>query len=315
MLSGIRLSVAFLLLAYFLGCGSSGSNTSNSNGNSGGVTPTPPSSTLPQHIVVIIFENQDYVDVIGNPAMPFFNRLATQYGLATQFYANTHPSIGNYFFLTTGENPTNNDDSYNGTFSGDNVARQLAAAGKTWKVYAESLPSVGYTGEDVYPYIKHHNPFAYLTDVIGTAQAANIVPFSQFTTDLNNNSLPSYALVVPDNLHNGHDCSNGGQTCPASEHLANIDSWLSANFSGPMQNASFVQNSVLILTFDESATDNRNGGGRIPTVLAGGPIKAGYQSTTMYQIPSLLKFTLNTLGVSNVPGSGANAPGMAEFLK
>jgi len=30
----------------------------------------------------------------------------------------------------------------------DNVVRELVAAGKTWKAYAESLPSVGYLGGD-----------------------------------------------------------------------------------------------------------------------------------------------------------------------
>ena len=48
-------------------------------------------------------ENHSYSSVIGNAAMPYLNRLASQYGLATQYYANTHPSIGNYFMLTTGQ--------------------------------------------------------------------------------------------------------------------------------------------------------------------------------------------------------------------
>jgi len=34
--------------------------------------------------------------VIGTTAMPYFNGLISKYGLATQYYASTHPSIGNY---------------------------------------------------------------------------------------------------------------------------------------------------------------------------------------------------------------------------
>ena len=38
------------------------------------------------------------------------------------------------------------DDSFSGPVSQDNIVRELIAAGKSWKSYAEGLPSVGYTG-------------------------------------------------------------------------------------------------------------------------------------------------------------------------
>lgn len=95
--------------------------------------------------------------------------------------------------LTTGQVVTV-DDSFQQTVSADNIVRQLVGAGKTWKSYAESLPAAGYTGDDVYPYLKHHNPFAYLSDVVGTQQASNLEPFSQFATDLASNNLPGIFL-------------------------------------------------------------------------------------------------------------------------
>ena len=109
---------------------------------------------IPQsnHVVVLLEENQSYPAVIGSSSMPFLNSLASKYGLATQYYANTHPSIGNYFMLTAGQLFTSND-SLNSTINVDNVVRHLLSGGKTWKSYAESLPSVGYTGGDVYPYV------------------------------------------------------------------------------------------------------------------------------------------------------------------
>ena len=70
--------------------------------------------------------------------------------------------------LTTGNIETNND-AFTGTVSSDSIPRAFAAAGKTWKAYMESLPSTGYTGGDVYPYFKHHNPFAYMTDVLSSS--------------------------------------------------------------------------------------------------------------------------------------------------
>src|SRR5664279_1679265 len=88
-----------------------------------------------RHVVVVVEENHDYSQVIGSSSMPYLNSLANQYGLATQYYANTHPSIGNYFMMTTGQIITNND-GYNQVVTVDNLVRELLAVGKTWKSYA-----------------------------------------------------------------------------------------------------------------------------------------------------------------------------------
>src|SRR3954462_2333306 len=88
------------------------------------------------HVVVVVEENTGYASVAGSPAMPYLNGLAAQYGRATNYYANTHPSIGNYFEMTMGQAVTNND-GYLAAIDQDNVVRQLLLAGKTWKAYAE----------------------------------------------------------------------------------------------------------------------------------------------------------------------------------
>src|SRR5260370_5745774 len=96
--------VCVLVLA-FLGCGLS------SAGGPGPGGPPPPLGNVPifGHVVLVVEENHSYSEVIGNSAMPYLNSLASQYGLATQYFANTHPSIGNYFMLTTGQVVTNVD--------------------------------------------------------------------------------------------------------------------------------------------------------------------------------------------------------------
>src|SRR5438105_13497119 len=118
----------------------------------GGGGPVP----LMGHVIVVVEENNDYSSVIGSSSMPYLNGLAQQYALATKYYAVTHPSIGNYFMMTVGKVVTN-DDSYSTVVSDDNIIRRLIAAGKTWKSYAEDLPSVGYTGGDVGNYARKHN--------------------------------------------------------------------------------------------------------------------------------------------------------------
>lgn len=99
------------------------------------------------HIILVVEENHSYAEVMGNSSMPYFNSLASQYGVAAQYFADAHFSMPNYLMLTTGLIETL-DDNFSGTISDDNVARELVKASKTWKSYAESLPSVGHMGGD-----------------------------------------------------------------------------------------------------------------------------------------------------------------------
>jgi len=162
-----------------LGCGAASNSLSSIVS-----TPVPIGQPTFSHVILIVEENHSYSEVVGNASMPYFNSLAAQYGLATQYFANAHPSIPNYLLLTTGLTETF-DDTFSGTISDDDVARELVRAGKSWKAYAESIPSVGYVGGDAEPYVRRHNPFSYLSDVRNDhSQAANIVPFAQFATDL-----------------------------------------------------------------------------------------------------------------------------------
>lgn len=272
---------------------------------------------MPQlsHVFVLVEENHGYSAVIGNSSVPYLNSLASKYSLATQDYADAHPSLPNYFMLTTGALITNTD-SFTGTVSQDNVVQALQAAGKTWKCYAQSLPSVGYTGTDTGAYVRRHNPFAYFTVVLNDpALAGNIVPFSQLATDLANNNLPQYAFIVPDLNHDAHDCPPGMNTCTDTQKLANMDAWLKANMDGLIQGSAF-NNSLLIVTFDEAdVQDTQHGGGHVATILVGSPVKSGYQSTTLYQHESLLRLTMEALGVKDLPGAAANAPEMTEFFR
>jgi phosphatidylinositol-3-phosphatase len=248
-------------------------------------------------------ENHSYSSVIGNSSMPYFNGLAQQYGLATQYYANTHPSIGNYFMLTTGQIITN-DDSYSGTVSADNLVRKLIAAGKTWKSYAESLPSVGYLGSSS-PYAKRHNPFAYFTDVVNSStEKLNLVPFTQLKTDLANGNLPDLAYIVP-NMNN--DAHNGT--------LGTADAWLKNNLASVLSSSTFQQDGLLIILFDESVdSDTSHGGGHIAMLMIGPQVKRGYKSTITYQHQSTLRLIEQALGMSSFPGAAASAPSMGEFF-
>src|SRR6266550_4498781 len=241
------------------------------------------------HVAVVVLENTNYTDMVGSSSMPYFNSLINQFGLATQYYANTHPSIGNYLMMTTGQILTNDDSRtpLNFPVSGDNVVRELLAAGKTWKAYAEDLPSVGYTGGNTGLYAVRHNPLAYMTDVQNsTAQKQNLVPFTQFASDLAGGNLPNYSFIVPNLCNDGHDCP-----------LTTVDPWLQANIDPLIKNPVFQKDGLLIVVCDESQNYNTHGGGRIPAVLISPAFsRVAYQSTTRYQHQSLLRLTLEGLG-------------------
>ncbi len=309
--SALVVLVAATLLQ--IGCG--GANSSGTGG-SGATSGTAQIS----HVVVVVEENHSYSSVIGNANMPYLNGLATTYGLATQYYADAHPSLPNYFELTVGEGTSItllDGDSYTGTVTQDNVVRALGAAGKTWKAYVEALPGNGYLGGDTGEYKRSHNPFSYLSDVQNSSsQAANIVQFPQFASDLANGSLPNYSFIVPDLNNDAHDCPAGMTTCTDDQKLAQADLWLSTNIDPLIKNPSF-QNSLLIIVFDEGdITDLQNFGGHVAAVVVSPQIVSpGYQSSTQFDHASALRLTLEELGVPDLPGAAATANDMKEFLK
>jgi len=284
-----------------LSCGSSTSSQSSGNGSSS----VPSQHARVQHVFIVVEENRNYSSVLGSADMPYLNGLATTYAYAKNYYADTHPSIGNYFMLTAGQIITN-DDGFSGPVADDNVVRRLIKAGKTWKEYSEDLPSVGFTGGDSGGYVRHHNPLSYFSDVRdGSSQAQNLVPFTQFATDLQNQALPNYSFIVPNNQDNAHDGS-----------LAQADSWLQTNIDPLIQSSDFNTpgGGLLIITFDESGSDNTHGGGHVLWVIVGPGVKKGYTSTATYQHASTLRFMAEAIGITEFPGAAASAPDMGEFF-
>jgi acid phosphatase len=279
-------------------CGSS-SKTARTVTVSGSSSAIPASS----HVFVVVEENHSYSSVIGSASMPYLNSLANKYGLSTQYYANTHPSIGNYFMMTAGQIITKND-SMCSTVTQDNIVRHLLSAGKTWKAYAESLPSTGYTGCGVYPYVKRHNPLAYFSDVANSSEKYNLVPFTKFATDRANNTLPNFSFIVPNLLNDAHDGS-----------LSTADSWLKTNIAPLIASATFQKDGILIIVFDESAgSDTQHGGGHVAAVVIGPKVKTGSKSTTLYQHQNMLKTVMKALGLSSFPGAASGATGMTDFF-
>jgi hypothetical protein len=292
-----------------------------------------------RHVFLVVEENQSFDDVIGNPDMPYLNYLAAHGGLARQYYANTHPSINNYFYLTSGHRGTSlpgfSADVFRGTVVGDNIASLITRHGKSWKAYAEDLPSVGYVGDNRGLYAKRHNPFAYYASVLedrtaeGRPQREQIIPFQQFTEDWKGGRLPEYSFIIPNLIHDAHNNprTGKGSACRDPESLRAADRWLEQNLKPVLETESFRKDSLLIVVFDEAcdrgnkADDHFNpqqskgGGGRIPVVLVGAGIPAeGCVSDTVFHHESVLKLSLRALGINEFPGGTGKAADMGEFF-
>ena len=187
--------------------------------------------------------------------------------------------------------------------------------GKSWKAYAESLPSAGYLGGDSGPYLKHHVPFAYFSDVTGdSVQAGNIVPFSSFSSDLAAGTLPNFSFVVPNARHDAHDCPSGGQLCQQSDKLATADNWLQSNIA-PLIGSSSFSDTLLVIVFDEGdVADLINGGGHVAAMIISPKTKMAYQGSGQYQHENLERLIGDTLRLSSVPGAGGSSGTMGEFF-
>ncbi|MGH9585868.1 MAG: alkaline phosphatase family protein, partial [Acidobacteriaceae bacterium] len=268
-----------------------------------------PAAHAVPHVVMVMEENSEYSSVVGSSQWPSLNSLIRNGALATHYYANTPPSIGNYLMLTTGKVLTNNDNSTQ-VWNVDNIARRMLSQGVSFRIYAEGITR-GYVGGNTGPYLVRHNPFALLSDIADNSTVAydHLFPFTQFATDLANGNLPEFSFIVPDVNDDAH---NGTPQ--------QADSWLQTKVVEPLSNDSAFQpngDGVLIVDFDEGSTsDTTYGGGKVSPVFWGPAVKTGYtqQSTTVYQHQSMLRTVMQLLGLSNPPGAAASAPVMKEFF-
>lgn len=308
----IRALLSFLFSVMLLVFASCGGHTSLIGSGTTGAT------TVPQfnHVAIVVIENASYGDVIGQPSMPYLNSLASKNSLLQSYHATAHPSIPNYFMLTTGQTVTS-DDSFSGSVSMDNLAREFIASKITWKAYEESIPSVGYIGGDSGLYIERHDPFSYFTDVRNSAaQTENLVPYSQLATDLGSGSLPNFLWIGPNAVDNAHSCPAANPNCTHADELAAADSWLSTNIPPLLNNPTFSASGLLILVFDEGDVgDLANGGGHVVCMFAGTHVKTNYTSTATYSHQDVEGLIAKALRLQTTPGAGSTGASMTEFFQ
>lgn len=218
---------------------------------------TPPVGRLPRpdHMVIVLFENKDVDQVLGNHEAPFLNDLAHTGVDFTDAHAEVHPSQPNYLALFSGSTQGVTDDSCLRPLSAPNLATQLAAVGRSFVGYSEDLPEPGFTGCTSGGYAQKHAVWAAFTNLPSGANQ----PWSAWPSAYA--QLPTVAVVIPNLCNDMHDCDVATGDRWLREHLSDYLAWAGTH------------NSLLLVTFDES--DSRRGSNQIVTLLGGAGVRSG----------------------------------------
>jgi hypothetical protein len=278
-----RVAVAVLLVLALAGVAAIGSIALRRPDQRTPLEPVPSGSAVAvrpmSHVFVIVLENKSVDDVVGAPDAPYLNDLIDRFGLATNYQAITHPSQPNYLALFSGSTQDVIDDAVH-DIDAPNLADQLDDAGRTWRVYAENLPSgTCFTGatsrggpDGDGAYVRKHNPAISFRSISGSPErCANIQPFAAFEP-----AAADFALIVPNMCHIAHDCP-----------MSTGDAWLKGFVPRILESAAWRDGGVLYITFDEGA--NRSIRNDIATVVVASDVPAGFRSGVAHNHYSLLR--------------------------
>jgi len=256
-------------------------------------TPTPPATTHNYpHVVWIMMENKSYGEVIGSSQAPYINSLAASYGLAGNFFGETHPSLPNYIAASSGSTQgiVDNGDPAVHPLTAPSIFGQVAH-----RTYAESMPSPCYrTSTGVYAV--RHNPETYFTNLPGCA--------------LDNVNLPSnptfeqpLTMIVPNLCHDMHASPCG----PDSAEVRRGDDFLSGLVPKVIASPQYQAGQLaLFIAWDE---DNYNSGQHTVALVVSPTTSPGTLAAARYDHYSMLRTTEELLGLPLL-GEAATAPSM-----
>jgi phosphatidylinositol-3-phosphatase len=257
---------------------------------------TTPDALVPsfEHIIIVIFENEDFVTTIGNSDMPFFNQLAEENTLLTGYYAVRHPSLPNYIALIGGDTFGIDQDCNDCFVDAPSLPDLIEASGRSWKTYQEDMPQPCYLG-DAYPYAQKHNPFVYFDSVRLDQERCerSVVPLTELNADIRAGTLPDFVFITPNLCNDAHDCE-----------LSVADQWLENLFATIMP--ALEENDqpyLVVLTFDEGIRKRfsfglqKKTGGQVPVILISPAMKKAFRDDTHYNHYSLLKTIAESWGL------------------
>lgn len=269
--SGRRLGWLLGLVLAAAACGGQSSNSHSATA----APARPASSAAPSasgqvpHVLVLLEENRDFGSVIANPQAPFLNGLAQQYGLATNWYGVSHPSLPNYLALVSGsvQGVSGDVTPTAQKLPGQTFVDQLAGRGIGWKAYMEDLPHACDTTDTYSPghYDVNHDPFVYFRTIsTSNAQCDRVVPYGQLAADLAGGAAPPFIWVSPNTLHNMHDAG-----------VKEADDWAKDLVTRVQASSWYQSGGTIVITWDEGEPSDR-----IPTIVVSARTPRGARLNT-----------------------------------
>jgi hypothetical protein len=242
-------------------------------------------------------ENKAF-DQIGAASAPYINSLVTRCALATNFFAESHPSLPNYVAMTSGSTQGISDDS--GPSSHPlNVPSIFSQLGSDWRALNESMPS-NCARSDSGLYAVRHNPAVYYTNIGGQC-AAQDVPLAD-PPDLS----ARFTFITPNECSDMHSCPSTGSN--ASAQIKTGDDWLAQWMPKILDSPQYhAGNTAVFLTWDE---DDYGGNNHIATVVIAPSTPPGLKVTTRYDHYAMLRTTEDMLGLSTTVGAATTAASM-----
>jgi hypothetical protein len=283
------------------------------------------SSAMPKldHVFVIMEENNGFGDVIGNPAAPNLNYLASTFGLETNYFGvSPCCSEANYVGLLGGNtfNATSDDAYWKNSVDAPSLISQLDGAGISWKAYLQSLPHPNYEGI-CYPekcngapdsdplYVSKHDGIQNFTTSWNQQDWSRQVPIGQMFGDLSSGNVPRFSYVVPDECHDMHgdppyclDSGNIGD--PQNQHLVSVGDAYLGHLVSAITSAPFWArgNNAIAVTFDEGddsagCCDANPGAGQVATIVITSHGPRAVQDSQAANHYSLLSSIQQTFGL------------------
>lgn len=257
---------------------------------------TPAPQVKPTKVMVIVIENRSYAQM--QTGAPRIWALARKHAYAKEFYAVTHPSLGNYIAMAFGDTFGIRDskDPASHPITHPDVFAEAWRHQRRARLYAESMGSVKCRRTNYGRYVVRHAPWAYSYNALSHNWCARYhhVDASFLAADITNGVLPHVGMLIPDNCNNAHDCP-----------LSVADRWVAAKVSalqaGPDYKAGRL---AIVITADE---DDGSQGNRILTLVIHPSLSGRVVSTklTTYSLSG----ALSDFGNSPRLRKAATAPG------
>ena len=234
-------------------------------------------------------ENKSYSKLMRTDDAPYIRALAADCGLATNYRAESHPSLPNYVAMTSGSTQGVTDDA------GPSAHRLAAPSifsqlGRDWRSLEESMSSPCQR-QNSGAYAVRHNPAAYYTRLRPSC-AARDIPLAN-PPDLS----ARFTFITPNLCNDMHDCG-----------ITTGDRWLATWMPRILGSREYRSGGTAIfLTWDEN---DGSAGNHVLTLVVSPYTPIGTRSGARFDHYSLLRTTEELLRLRPNLGAAARASDM-----